>query len=92
VLYLEVLAAPFTINTIPEATLKAFADHGDAGTTMAADGGDCEAVLAEFGKAGINIDTLATQLQEDGAKSFAKSWNELMAVIASKTEALKEAA
>ncbi len=92
VLYVEALAAPFTVNTIPEATLKAFADHGKAGPIMAADGGDCEAVLTEFGKAGINIDTLAAQLQEDGAKSFVKSWNELMAVITSKTQALKMAA
>ncbi len=92
VLYVEALAAPFTVNTIPEATLKAFADHGEVGPSMAADGGDCEAVLAEFGKAGINIDALAAQLQDDGAKSFVKSWNELMAVIASKTQALKMAA
>ncbi len=91
-LYVEALAAPFTVNTIPEATLKAVADHGKLGATMPADGGDCEIVLAQFAKAGININTLATQLQEEGAKSFTKSWNELLAVIASKTEALKEAA
>jgi transaldolase len=77
---------------MPEATLKAFADHGETRPAMPADGGDCEAVLARFGDAGINIDTLAAQLQEAGAKSFTKSWNELMAVIASKAEALKEAA
>jgi transaldolase len=92
VLYVEALAAPFTVNTMPEATLKAFADHGKLGATMPADGGDCEAVLARFGEAGINIDALAAQLQDEGAKSFAKSWNELMGVIASKTEALKAAA
>ena len=92
VLYIEALAAPYTVNTIPDATLKAFADHGKVGSTMPADGGDCEAVLAQFAKAGINIDALAAQLQDEGAKSFAKSWNELMGVIASKTEALKEAA
>ena len=91
-LYIKALAAPFTVNTMPEETLKALADHGEIGPIMAADGGDCEAVLAEFGKAGINIDTLAAQLQEDGAKSFVKSWNELMAVITSKTQALKMAA
>jgi transaldolase len=92
VLYVKALAAPYTINTIPEATLKAFADHGEAGPIMPADGGDCETVLAEFAGAGINIDTLAAQLQEDGAKSFTKSWNELMAVIATKAEALRKAA
>jgi transaldolase len=59
---------------------------------MPADGGNCEAVLAEFARVHLNIDTLAAQLQADGAKSFTKSWNELMAVLASKTEALKEAA
>ena len=92
VLYVKALAAPYTVNTIPEATLKAFADHGEAGPMMPADGGDCETVLAEFARAGINIDTLAAQLQEEGAKSFTKSWNELMAVIATKAEALKKAA
>jgi len=59
---------------------------------MAADGGDCEAVLAQFSKAGVNIEALATQLQAEGAKSFVKSWNELMAVIASKSEVLQMAA
>jgi transaldolase len=59
---------------------------------MAADGGDCEKVLAEFAKAGINVDALAAQLQDEGAKSFVKSWNELLAVIASKSDALKQAA
>jgi transaldolase len=92
VLYIEALAAPYTVNTIPDATLKAFADHGKVGASMPADGGDCEAVLAQFAKAGINIDALAAQLQDEGAKSFSKSWDDLMAVIASKTEALKEAA
>jgi transaldolase len=92
VLYIEALAAPYTVNTIPEATLKAFADHGKVGASMPADGGDCEEVLAQFTKAGINIDALAAQLQDEGAKSFSKSWDDLMAVIASKTEALKEVA
>jgi transaldolase len=92
VLYIEALAAPYTVNTMPEATLKALADHGEVGPTMPADGGNCEAVLAEFARVHLNIDTLAAQLQADGAKSFTKSWNELMAVLASKTEALKEAA
>ena len=92
VLYIKALAAPFTVNTMPEATLKAFADHGEVGATMPADGGDCEAVLAQFAKAGINLDALAARLQDEGAKSFAKSWNELIGVIASKTAALREAA
>ena len=92
VLYVEALAAPFTVNTIPEATLKAFADHGKPGPLMPADGGDCETVLGLFAKAGVDVDALASQLQAEGAKSFTKSWNELMGVIASKSEALKIAA
>ena len=71
---------------MPEGTLKAFADHGEVGPIMAADGGDCEAVLAQFAKAGVDVDALAAQLQDEGAKSFVKSWNELMAVIASKSD------
>ena len=90
ILYVKALAAPFTVNTMPEATLKAVADHGEIGSVMAADGGDCEDVLAQFAKAGIDIDALAAKLQEDGAKSFSKSWNELMVVLASKSAALKK--
>jgi transaldolase len=92
VLYVKALAAPFTVNTMPEATLKALADHGELGTIMAADGGDCEAVLGQFAQAGVNVSTLAAQLQDEGAKSFVKSWNDLMGVIASKSEVLKKAA
>jgi len=92
VLYVKALAAPFTVNTMPEGTLKALADHGELGTIMAADGGDCEQVLAQFAKAGVDIDALAAQLQDEGAKSFVKSWDELMAVIASKSAVLKKAA
>ena len=91
VLYVKALAAPFTVNTMPEATLKALADHGELGTIMAADGGDCEAVLAQFAKAGVNIDALAAQLQDEGARSFVKSWNDLMGVIESKSDALARA-
>ena len=91
VLYIKALAAPFTVNTMPEGTLKALADHGELGTILPADGGDCEEVLAQFAKAGIDVDALAAQLQEEGAKSFVKSWNDLMAVISSKSAALKEA-
>lgn len=90
ILYVKALAAPFTIDTIPEETLKAFADHGKVGPLLPADGGDCEEVLAEFA-AGIDIDALAARLQDEGARSFVKSWNELMASIASKGEALKDA-
>ena len=76
---------------MPEATLKALADHGDLGPTLPADGGDCEEVLAQFAKAGIDVIALAAQLQDEGAKSFDKSWNDLLAVIESKSSALKKA-
>jgi transaldolase len=92
ILYIKALAAPFTVNTMPEGTLKALAEHSELGTILPADGGDCEEVLAQFAKAGIDVDALAGQLQDEGAKSFVKSWNELMAVIASKSAALKKAA
>ena len=92
VLYIMALAAPFTVNTMPEGTLKALADHGETGSSMAADSGDYEKVLEQFAKAGVNVDNLAAQLQDEGAKSFVKSWNELLAVIASKSNALKQAA
>lgn len=87
-LYISGLASPFTINTMPDATLKALSDHGEIGETLPLDGGDCEEVLAQFAKAGIDVDALARQLQEEGAKSFVKSWDELMEVIASKSAAL----
>jgi transaldolase len=88
VLYVKTLAAPFTINTMPEATLKALADHGELSTIMSADGGDCETVLGQFFKVGIDVEALAAQLQEEGVKGFVASWKELMAVIASKGAAL----
>ena len=88
ILYIKALAAPFTINTMPENTLKAFADHGEIGQPMSPDGGDCEAVLAKFNKAGIDTAALADKLQDDGAEAFVKSWNELIEVIESKTAAL----
>ena len=87
-LYIEQLAAPFTVNTMPEGTLKAFADHGNAAAAVPADGGDCEAVLAAVRKAGIDLDALAAKLQSDGAASFVKSWHELLGVIASKSASL----
>lgn len=88
VLYVNALAAPFTVNTMPEATLNAFAEHGDVGAILPADGGDSETVLTEFAKVGVDVDALAARLQDDGATSFVKSWNELMAVIASKSAEL----
>jgi transaldolase len=91
ILYVKALAAPFTVNTMPEGTLKALADHGQLGESLPADGGDCEEVLARFAKAGIDVDALAAQLQDEGAKSFVKSWNELLAVIASKSADLAKA-
>ncbi len=90
-LYVKALAAPFTVNTMPEATLKAMADHGEVGGTLPPDGGDAEAVLAQFEKAGVVVDALAAKLQDEGAKAFVASWNELLAGIASKTAALGKA-
>jgi transaldolase len=91
VLYIKALAAPFTVNTMPEGTLQALADHGELGTILPTDGGDCEEVLKQFAKASIDIDSLAAQLQDEGAKSFVKSWEDLMAVITSKSAVLKAA-
>jgi transaldolase len=89
ILYIKALASPFTVNTMPEKTLNAFADHGEIGELVAVDGGDSLEVLAQFKKAGINIDELSNTLQDQGAKSFVKSWNELISVIESKTAKLK---
>ncbi len=86
ILYVQALAAPLTINTLPEVTLRALADHGEIGAMMRADGGDCEAVLAKFSEAGIDIDRLAEQLQTEGAETFVKAWNELIESTASKNE------
>jgi transaldolase len=91
ILYVKGLVAPFTVNTMPEATLKALAKHNVLGSILPADGGDCEDVLAQFAKTGVDVDVLATQLQKDGAKSFVKSWDGLMEVIASKSALLQEA-
>jgi len=88
VMYIKALAAPFTVNTIPEATLNALADHGELTGLLPANGGDCEEVLARFAGAGVNVQALAARLQADGAASFVKSWHSLMAVIASKSAAL----
>ena len=91
VLYIKALAAAFTVNTMPEGTLKAMADHGEIGQMLPIDGGNCEATLAEFAKSGIDVAALSAQLQDEGAKSFVKSWNELLAVIAAKTASLAKA-
>jgi transaldolase len=90
-LYVQGLSAPFTINTMPDKTLTAFYDHGETGPTMPADGGDCDAILARFKDAGVDVGALATKLQKDGAKSFDTSWKDLMSRIAKQTKALTSA-
>jgi transaldolase len=82
-LYIEAFASPFTVNTMPEPTLLAFADHGEVGDVMPADGGNCEQVLEEFEAAGVDVDALAVRLQVEGKESFNKSWDELLKTIAS---------
>ena len=91
ILYVKALAAPFTINTVPEGTLRAFDDHGEVGEILAPDGGDCERVLASFTQAGVDIDALALRLQDEGAASFVKSWNDLLACIESKGDKIRKA-
>jgi transaldolase len=88
VLYVEALASPFTVNTMPESTLLAFADHGEVGELLGADGGGSEQVLARFGEAGIDVEGLAVRLQEEGKQAFVDSWNDLLASIESKRVAL----
>ncbi len=90
-LYLEALAAPDTINTIPEKTLLAFAEHGKVKAALPLDGGDAEALLAEFARAGVDNAALAADLQREGAASFAKSWRDLLDRIASKIDVLTKA-
>src|SRR5450830_560261 len=89
-LYIEALAAPDTINTIPEKTLLAFAEHGKVKDAMRFDGGNAEAVLAEFTREGVNDEALAADLQREGTAAFAKSWGDLMACIASKSAVLTQ--
>lgn len=91
ILYVKALAAPFTVNTIPESTLKAFSDHGEVGALMDMDGGDCEQKLAAYAAAGIDLDALAARLQDEGAKSFVKSWEGLLAECEAKVEAIRQA-
>jgi transaldolase len=90
-LYIEALAAPETINTMPESTLLAFANHGEVGAMMPPDGGDAEQTLAEFARAGVDVDALALKLQQDGAAAFVKSWNDLLSQLSAKAEALNQA-
>ncbi len=87
-LYVEALAAPDTIDTIPEKTLLAFAEHGALSGPMAVDGGDADEVLARFARAGVDIEALAAMLQKEGAQSFVKSWQQLLQRIADKSTAL----
>jgi transaldolase len=89
-LYVDALAAPFTVNTMPEGTLKAVADHGKPNGTLAGDAADSAKVLASFAKAGIDVDALAGRLQDEGAAAFVKSWNDLMSCIEFKSTAIRQ--
>jgi len=91
VLYVTSLAAPHSINTMPEKTLLALADHGEIGPMLPHDGGDAEEVLDRFTRAGIDLDALADQLQREGAAAFVKSWEDLLACLAEKSETLRKA-
>jgi len=90
-LYVKALVAPFTVNTMPEGTLKAVAEHGVVSETMPIDGGDSDEVLAQFAAADVDVQALSAQLQDEGAKSFVSSWKDLMGVISSKSAVLKRA-
>ena len=92
ILYVKALAAPFTVNTMPEATLKALAKYRQLGTILPADGGRCEEILAQFTDIGIDLDELAARLQSEGAKSFVRSWNGLMDAIASRSADVRSVA
>jgi transaldolase len=91
-LYIANLAAPLTVNTMPDAALRAFADHGKMRGPIPVNDENNEALLKQFGDAGVDVDALAGQLQDQGADSFVKSWNDLLAVISSKSAALRDAA
>jgi transaldolase len=91
ILYVRALAAPMTVNTMPEATLLAWADHGDIDDMLPLHGRVSHEVLAHCTQAGVDLDALAAQLQSEGASAFSKSWNDLMACLASKSETLKKA-
>jgi transaldolase len=81
VLYIEGLASPFTVSTMPEKTLAAFADHGEVGELLSPDGDDADEVLAAFNEAGIDTDALAVKLQRDGAEAFSKSWGDMLETL-----------
>jgi transaldolase len=87
-LYVHGLAAPFTINTMPDSTLEAFYDHGEVGDPMPADGGDCDAVLRRFTDAGVDLTALAERLQRQGAESFTTAWNDLVERISAQRASL----
>jgi transaldolase len=89
VLYISALAAPNTVDTMPEETLLAFGQHGKVDNAIARDGGNCEQVLSAFSKAGIDLAKLGADLQAEGATSFDDSWKELLASIETKSKALK---
>jgi transaldolase len=89
VLYIPALAAPNTINTMPEKTLLAFGDHGKLAGTLPRDGGDCDGVLDNFQNAGVDLEQLAADLQSQGAKSFDESWKNLLSAIESKGKELQ---
>jgi len=89
VLYIGALAAPNTVNTMPEETLLAFGEHGKVSGVIPREGADCEQVLAEFGRVGIDVAKLGADLQSDGAKSFVDSWRDLLDAIAAKSKSLK---
>jgi transaldolase len=90
-LYVHGLSAPFTVNTMPDQTLRAFYDHGEVGPPMPANGGDCDAMLARFADAGVDIAALAAKLQSDGAKAFVGAWKDLMSRVESQSAALASA-
>ena len=91
VLYVKSLAAPHSVNTMPEKTLLALADHGEIGAMLRHDGGDAEAVLDGFARAGVDVHSLAAELQRDGAAAFVASWKELLACLAEKSQTLQRA-
>jgi transaldolase len=90
-MYIDALASPHTVNTMPEPTLHAFADHGTVGEPLPTDGGDAEDVFAAFRDAGVDLGALATRLQEEGKEAFNKSWNEMLGSLESKREAVAAA-